>query len=90
MAKVIMTIAPEDGMCFDDIFSFKTENYVGMWDNSTEKFVLMRSSSRYFEPWYLDNDYETLRELDDDVFELCDEHIIEVFSEVNYTIELDT
>lgn len=88
MAKVIMTIAPEDDMCFDDIFSFKTENYVGVWNNSIDKFMLMRSSSRYFEPWCLDKSYDNLRELDDDVFELCDEHITEVFPEVNYTVEL--
>lgn len=89
MAKVIMTIAPEDGMCFEDIFSFKTENHVGIWDTSADKFMLIRRSGRYFEPWYLESRYENLRELDDDVFELCYEHITEVFGGTNYTIELD-
>lgn len=89
MAKVIMTIAPEDGMCFEDIFSFKTENYVGIWDTPCDKFMLIRKSSRYFEPWYLEGKYESLRELDDDVFELCEEHITEVFNRADYTITLD-
>lgn len=88
MAKVIMTIAPEDGMCFEEINSFQTENYIGIFDNAEGNFMLMMKSGRYFEPWYLEDTYENLRELDDAVFELCDEHITEVFDKSDYSIEL--
>lgn len=91
MAKVIMTIAPEDGMCFDNIMSFKTESYIGLWNNVIDKFMLMNQSiyNGYFEPYVLEGDYEELRDLDEAVYELIDEHIIEVFDHSNYKIELD-
>lgn len=94
MAKVIMTIAPEDGMMFENIMSFQTENHIGIWDNVEEVFVLMSKSSRVFEPWYLynldDNGYfEDLKELDKAVYEKCEEHIKDVFDKCSYTIELD-
>lgn len=91
MAKVIMTIAPEDDMCFDNIMSFKTESYIGLWNNVIDKFVLMNQSiyNGYFEPYTLDEDCENLRDLDEAVYELVDEHITEVFDHSNYKIELD-
>lgn len=88
MAKVIMTIAPEDGMCFEDIMSFKTINCVGIWDSTRGEFALMRQFSAYFEPLYIVGRYENLQELDNAVFEECSEHITEVFNKSNYTIEL--
>ena len=92
MAKVIMTIAPDNGMCFEDIMSFKTENYIGIWDSAEEKFMLVREFGTYFEPWYLNNNgkyYENLSELDEAVYSICDEHIEEVFDSSKYTIVLD-
>ena len=93
MAKVIMTIAPEDGMSFDSVMSFKTENHVGIWDSAEEKFMLMPKHEKYFEPWYLCDLYgngffEDLKELDEAVYEKCEEHITDVFDRSNYTIEL--
>ena len=87
MAKVIMTIAPDDGMCFGNILSFETENYVGIWDTAQEQFMLMCKSSKYFEPWYL-VECDDLRELDEEVFEKCGEHITDVYDKCDYTIEL--
>lgn len=88
MAKVIMTIAPDDGMCFEDIMSFKTENHIGIWDSVKEKFMLVRESSYYFEPWYLEGYYKSLSELDEAVYNDCAEHISEVFNTSKYTITL--
>lgn len=87
MAKVIMTIAADDGMCFEDILSFKTENYIGIWDYEKDAFIMFRNSGRYFEPHYL-KACENLQELYDAVNEYCDEHIKEVFDDIDYTIEL--
>lgn len=89
MAKVIMTIAPEDGMMFENILSFKTENYVGLWDRVLDQFILMNKSGVNFEPFYLNGIYEDLKELDDAVYTECDEHITEVFDRSDYTITLD-
>ena len=93
MAKVIITIAPENGMCMDRIMSFKTDNYIGIWDTEAEKFALMKKSSKYFEPWYISFEdgsgfCEALKELDEAVYEKCEEHITDVFDKSNYTIEL--
>ena len=88
MAKVIMTIVPDDGMSFDDIMSFKTENHIGIWDSSKTQFALMRESGYYFEPWYLDGYYKDLAELDEAVYNECSEHILEVFNTSHYIIAL--
>ena len=88
MAKVIMTIAPEDGMFFENINSFETENYIGIWDRVRDEFVLLDKTAAYFEPYYLDGDYKDLRELDEAVYEECEEHITEVFDTSKYEIKL--
>jgi hypothetical protein len=88
MAKVITTIASEDGMDFEEIMSFKTENYIGIWDAASERFALLLKSGIYFEPYHLDT-CDDLRELDDQVFNRCEEHIIEVFDQSCYSIVLD-
>lgn len=88
MAKVIMTMAPDDGMSFEDIMSFKTKNHIGIWDCVKTKFMMVRESSYYFEPWYLDGCYKNLSELDEAVYNDCTEHIEEVFDMSKYTITL--
>ena len=90
MAKVIITIASEDGMDFDQMMSFQTENYIGMWDCASGQFALIKKSSKYFEAWYLPpNAYTTFKELDDAIYEEIEEHITEVFKKSDYTIALD-
>lgn len=88
MAKVITTIAAENGMDFVDIMSFKTTNYTGIYASNEDAFVLLANSGTYFEPLILEC-CDNLKELDDIVFAKCEEHIVEVFDESNYTIELD-
>lgn len=87
MAKVITTIAAEDGMDFYDICSFKTNNYVGIWNETDDTFTLIRKSYGTFAPAYL-NHCDSLKELDDMVYDNCKEHIEEVFEDGCYTILL--
>ena len=87
MAKVVLTIAADDGMCFEQIMSFKTENHIGIWNCVEECFVLMKQHDIWFEPWLLGKSND-LQELDDIVFEKCDEHITEVFDSSTYEIKL--
>ena len=88
MAKVIMTIAPEDGMDYGDITCFKTESCIGFWDDGYGKFVLLPQSSDYFDIRWIDEYPKSLAALDDAVMEEIDEHITEVFHSQSYTIKL--
>ena len=88
MAKVVITIAAENGMDFQDIMSFKTDNYIGIWDSAKGEFALLRQYSAYFEPCYLKY-VDSLGRLDDLVFEECEEHITEVFDRSDYALTLD-
>ena len=87
MAKVITTIAADNGMSFDDILSFKTENCIGIWDDSSSCFLLVAESDMVFVPIYLEP-CESLQELDNMVFEECDEHILHVFDSGAYKLSL--
>lgn len=87
MAKVITTIAAEDGMDFYDICSFKTENYIGIYNDTDASFTLIRRSYGTFAPTYLKS-CDSLKELDDMVYDECKEHIKEVFEDGCYTILL--
>lgn len=92
MAKVIMTIAADDGMSVDEIMSFKTENYIGIWYPECADFFVMAKSDIEFNPitlGYVYGIYSDLREFDDKVFEKCGEHILEVFDKTNYTLTLE-
>lgn len=88
MAKVITTIVPENGMDYSDITCFKTENYVGFWEDACGKFVLMPQSSKYFDIHWIDEYPKNLAALDDAVIEEVNEHITEVFDHSVYTIVL--
>lgn len=89
MAKVITTIAPENGMDYGDITCFKTENYIGFWEDVYGKFVLIPQSSKYFDIRYIDEYPKSLAALDDTVMEEVNEHVTEVFDRQSYTITLD-
>lgn len=88
MAKVITTIAPENGMEYEDILCFKTDNYVGFWEDVYGKFVLMPQVSTYFDVYYIDEYPKNLSDLNDAVMEKINEHITEVFDNANYSIVL--
>ena len=89
MAKVITTIAADNGMDFGSILSFKTKNYVGIWSYEKGNFVMLENSSTEFYLRNVGKDCESLQELDDEVFEEVNEHILEVFDKCEYTIELE-
>ena len=88
MIKLIRTLSPENGMNFEDIMSFQTTNYVGIWNHESESFVLMAEQDNYFCVFELHN-CNNLDELDNEVYKMCEEHIIGVSSESNYRILLN-
>jgi hypothetical protein len=50
MVKLIRTLAPENGMAFEDVLSFETENYVGLWNHVNDTFVIFARSEDCFSP----------------------------------------
>lgn len=88
MAKVITTITAE-GLAFDDICSFVTENCVGIYSHNHNTFVLMQKSSYEFRCSILPV-CSNLKELDDAVYAMSDEHIEEVYESSTYEFVLET
>lgn len=88
MVKLIRTLAPENGMDLGNVLSFETENYIGLWNYNNDSFVLIRKSEIEFHPVNLPRFIETFGELDDVVYEECDEHIIGVSDRSDYRITL--
>ena len=83
MIKLIRTLTPENGMKFHDICSFETENYIGIYNHATDRFVIMGQSD--FELHLTTLSYcDTLDELDKAVYEACEEHIIGVSESSTY------
>ena len=88
MAKIITTIAVENGMDFDEICSFETENYVGIWCHAHDKFMLATKSDMEFYSIFL-NTSKDLKELDDEVYKEINEHIMEVYDTSDYDFILN-
>lgn len=91
MAKVITTLAAENGMGFEDICSFETKSYIGIWDCASYDFALIPKTRYEFRIRFLgykEGRYVNLQEFDDEIFKICGEHILEVFEENKYAITL--
>lgn len=93
MAKIIKTIAIENGMGVDDINSFETENYIGIYDDSHNDFIILSKSESGGEfgidfLGYRYGGLSSLEEFDNAVFKICEEHILEVFKSSSYAITL--
>lgn len=87
MVKLIRTLAPENGMPFDEICCFHTMNYIGIWNHAADKFALFAKSDFELNLVHLPT-CENLDELDDCVYAECDEHIISVSDRSTYEFAL--
>lgn len=87
MIKLIRTLAPENGMRFDDIACFQTMNYIGIWNHAADKFALVAKSDVEFNLVHLPF-CGSLDELDDCVCAECDEHIISVSDRATFEFTL--
>lgn len=88
MSKIIRILGNEDNIDFNEITSFTTERYVGLWDYESNDYFLVAKEDIEFHPTYLSIPINSLDELDDAVYEKCEEHIDEVFDYCNYKITL--
>lgn len=91
MAKAVRTIVLENGMNVDDINSFKTENYIGIFSVPHNDFLVFCKSDNEFWPDILKYEYgafSNFEEFDNAVYEICEEHILEAFTGSSYAITL--
>lgn len=88
MAKLIKALIAVNGMDFEDCVSFETKNYIGIWSNSSNQFLLIEKSNSMFEEFELPI-CTNFSELEDAVYEICNEHILDVYKSNSYTITLD-
>lgn len=88
MSKVIRILGNEDNIDFNEITSFTTKKYIGLWDYESNNYFLVAKEDIEFHPAYLSIPVSSLDELEDAVYAECDEHIEEVFDHCNYKITL--
>ena len=87
MVKLIRTLAPENGMHFEDICSFETTNYIGIWNAAADRFALVAKSDIEFHLIHLPQCTDINR-LDELVYVKCEEHIVCVSDRSCYAISL--
>lgn len=83
--KIVRSIAIEGTLEYEDIRSFETEDFFGIWDTSESAFVLLPKTNFQYHHITL-NRCSTLAELDDAVFKECLEHITSVSRSSAYSI----
>lgn len=88
MQKVIRKLIPENNMDFENICSFETESYIGIWDQRQDNYVVIAKSDCEF--WlYSLSPCDDLEDLDNKVYDLVEQHIIGVSECSNYTFRID-
>lgn len=87
MAKLKKGFTADNGLIFDDCRSFETENYVGIWSYTSDRFLLVAKESGFFSQVELPicSDYS---DLFDAVYNECEEVIEEVYSSGGYEIAI--
>lgn len=88
MHKVIRKLTPENNIDFENICSFETDSYIGIWDQANDTYAIMKKSD--FEFWLHQlPECTDLEDLDNKVYGLTNEHIIGVSEFSNYTFRID-
>lgn len=87
MVGLKRSLAPADGTKFEDILSFETETYYGIYNTFDDEFILIAKEDIDFSAESI-RYAETLDELDDMVYNACGEHIIGVSNSSKYKLIL--
>ena len=85
MIRLVRSLALENGQDFEEVCSFVTDDFIGLYDHNSDCFVMMAKSDCAFNLTALPH-CNSLDELDDAVYEECGEHIIGVSCDSNYKI----
>ena len=74
MVGLIRSLKPENEMSFEDICSFETNSYIGIWDHDYDEWILVPKEDEHFDSSRLCS-VNDLDELDKEVHLTCGEHI---------------
>ncbi len=88
MERVIRKLTTENDMDITEVSSFETEDYVGIWDEIDDKYVLLRKSGFLLSVQYIDSP-ENIEKLDETVHGLCNQHILNVCRHEKYSIKFE-
>lgn len=96
MIELKRVIAPVDDTPFDEICSFETENYIGIFVDyinildsfATPKFLIMPKNTIEFSIEFIEIP-DSLDKLDNSVYDKTDEHIIGVSTSRSLEIKID-
>lgn len=88
MKKLVRELAVEDGTRFEDICSFETKSYIGIWNFNTDSFVVFPSFDKEFYLYVLPK-CNTLQELDNAVYAITDERICGVSESSTYEFVIE-
>lgn len=88
MISLIRTLTPANGLEFEEICSFETDGFVGIWNHVSDRFVLVARGSSEFNLMTLPA-CENLDQLDREVYNLIEEHIIGVSDSSTYNIMIE-
>lgn len=91
MQKLVRKLSTENDLNFEEICSFETDNYIGIWDHNHDRFVVFAKSSAEF--WLYEPDElgrcENLEELYNAVYKITDEYITGVSDSSDYTFTIN-
>ena len=88
MVGLIRSLSAENSMDFDEIVSFETESYYGMYNHFNDEWIVIAKEDVEFNAARIDY-ASSLDELDDMVCNTtCGEHIIGVSSRSKYKLTL--
>lgn len=93
MIELKRVIAPADDTPFDEICSFETENYIGIYVDCLPRlyihcFLIVPKGDLEFSIEYIETP-DNLEQLDNKVFEITGEHIIGVSTSRSLEIKID-
>lgn len=93
MIELKRILAPVDDTSFDEICSFETENYIGVFIDTfpvafTSGYVIMPKNDIEFSFVFID-EANTLEQLDEIVFRKVDEHITAVSTSGSLDIKIN-
>lgn len=87
MIQLRRVLAPIDDTSFDDIRSFTTEEYYGLYDFGCNQWIIFPKEDIEFNSEHLGSP-DTLEELDEKVHEATGEHILSVSEDQRYRFVL--
>lgn len=89
MVGLIRTLTPSNGMQFEEILSFETKNYYGIYNGAGNEFMVIGKEDTDLNIYFIDFSYcHSLDDLDRETFELCEEHIIGVSTSNKYKLQI--